>query len=141
MKHKVNKPRRSVHFCFMNSISLFSSRYSHLPVRRYQPLSTPGLSGGLSMPVNDSEGSITNGNSSHSALCVSEPRYRTRVSCLVCVCVMWSLLRRRLSLSIVEIIRSLKQTATTCVLKLSPEIVGFIVTGPEVGPEGVQIWS
>jgi hypothetical protein len=42
---------------------------------------------------------------------------------------------------LVEIIRSLKQTATTCVLKLSPEIVGFIVTGPEVGPEGVQIWS
>lgn len=40
-----------------------------------------------------------------------------------------------------EIIRSLKQTATTCVLKLTPEIVGFIVTGPEVGPEGVQIWS
>ncbi|KAJ9111846.1 hypothetical protein QFC20_002433 [Naganishia adeliensis] len=40
-----------------------------------------------------------------------------------------------------KIIRSLKQTATTCVLKLSPEIVGFIVTGPEVGPEGVQIWS
>ncbi|KAI5451232.1 Checkpoint protein hus1 [Naganishia albida] len=40
-----------------------------------------------------------------------------------------------------KIIRSLKQTATTCVLKLSPEVVGFIVTGPEVGPEGVQIWS
>ncbi|GHJ87485.1 hypothetical protein NliqN6_3887 [Naganishia liquefaciens] len=40
-----------------------------------------------------------------------------------------------------KIIRSLKQTATTCVLKLTPEIVGFIVTGPEVGPEGVQIWS
>lgn len=42
---------------------------------------------------------------------------------------------------LIEIIRSLKQTATTCVLKLSPEVVGFIVTGPEVGPEGVQIWS
>ncbi|KAJ9101235.1 hypothetical protein QFC21_003454 [Naganishia friedmannii] len=30
-----------------------------------------------------------------------------------------------------KIIKSLKQTANTCVLKLSPEVVGFIVTGPE----------
>jgi hypothetical protein len=40
-----------------------------------------------------------------------------------------------------EIVRYLSVMAKTCVIKLTPETVHFIVSGSEGGPEGVQIWS
>ncbi len=40
-----------------------------------------------------------------------------------------------------EIVKSLSSMAKSCIIKLSPEAVHFIVPGSEGGPEGMQIWS
>lgn len=40
-----------------------------------------------------------------------------------------------------EVVKSLQSTAKSCVIKLGPESVHFIVSDSESGPSGVQIWS
>ncbi|KAH8081492.1 checkpoint protein Hus1/Mec3 [Filobasidium floriforme] len=40
-----------------------------------------------------------------------------------------------------KVVKSLQSTAKSCVIKLGPESVHFIVSDSESGPSGVQIWS
>jgi len=40
-----------------------------------------------------------------------------------------------------EVVKALHRTSKSCVIKLGPESVHFIVSDSESGPSGVQIWS